>query len=334
MQFQLFCRVVIKAENFDIIMNEDIIENDSMADFNTKQNSKEMKNTVAAENFVIYCKSYHKDLKSFERLFMSYNRFNRDNIKFFLSIPAADFELFKKFDSDNVKVITDESFAGMYLETENHPKHPMGYVNQQICKLAFFETGYAKNYFCVDSDAQFIRDFYLKDFMADENTPYTVLIQDKELSCEKFYRRFTKTRSAYIKQIFKEIGLNDRRYRTCQGMQVLNSKVLRSFKEEYMTVKGYSYKDLIKISPLEFTWYNAWFQKCKIVPEMAVEPFFKTFHSRVEYIFARFRCIKFENYTKEYIGMVLNGNWKRPVKYYKNPNILHEIIYFVLKKIL
>ena len=36
--------MVIKAENFDIIMNEDIIENDSMAAFNTKQNSKEMKN--------------------------------------------------------------------------------------------------------------------------------------------------------------------------------------------------------------------------------------------------------------------------------------------------
>ena len=67
---------------------------------------------------------------------------------------------------------------------------------------------------------------------------------------------------------------------------------------------------------------------------MAVEPFFKTFHSRVEYIFARFRCIKFENYTKEYIGMVLNGNWKRPVKYYKDPNVFHKVIYFVLRKIL
>ena len=61
--------MVIKAENFDIIMNEDIIENDSMAAFNTKQNSKEMENTVAAENFVIYCKSYHKDLKSFRKTF-------------------------------------------------------------------------------------------------------------------------------------------------------------------------------------------------------------------------------------------------------------------------
>ncbi len=286
-----------------------------------------------SENFGIYCKSYNKDVKRFERLLNSFNKFNRDNVKFYTSVPAEDFELFKKFEGSNVKIITDESFAGKYLVKEGFGGYGAGYINQEICKLTFFETGFLENYFCVDSDAQFIRDFYKKDFMADDKTPYTVLIQDKELSCEKFYKRFTKYRKENIKRIYDEIGLDDARYRTCHGMQVLNSKVLKSLKEDFMSKKGLSYKDLIEISPFEFTWYNAWFQKCKLVSEMAVEPFFKTFHSRIEYHFARFRGIKFEDYTKEYIGIILNGNWKRPVKEYKNPNLFHKVIYFMLKKI-
>ena len=126
------------------------------------------------ENFGIYCKTYNKDIRSFERLLASYKKFNRDGIKFFVSVPKADFELFRKFDGGNVKVITDESFAGQYFETEKHSGYSTGYINQQICKLAFFETGFLENYFCVDSDAQFIRDFYKKDFSEKE-------IQDQKI---------------------------------------------------------------------------------------------------------------------------------------------------------
>ncbi len=285
------------------------------------------------EKFAIYCKTYNKDIKEFKRLLTSFNKFNKDNIKFYVSVPAVDFELFKEFDCGNVRLITDESFALKYFETEKYSRYSTGYINQEICKLAFFETGFAENYFCVDSDAEFIRDFYFSDFMADENTPYTVLVQEKELSCEKFYKRFTAQRKENIERIFNETGLKDRRYRSCQGMQVINSRVMKSLKEDFMALKGLSYKDLIKISPFEFSWYNAWFQKCGLVREMAVEPFFKTFHSRVEYNFARFKNIKLEDYAKQYIGIVLNGNWKRPVQRYKNPNFFHKIVYFVLKKI-
>lgn len=289
---------------------------------------------VKVENFSLYCKTYNKDFKSFKRLLASFEKFNKDNIKFFVSVPEADFELFKEFDGGNVKLITDESFAGQYFETEKYSRYSIGYINQEICKLAFFEAGYAENYLCLDSDVQFIRDFYIKDFMADSKTPYTVLVMEKELFCEKFYRRFTAKRKEWIEKIFMAVGLEDRRFRTCQGMQVINSKVMKSLKNDFMAPKDLSYKDLIKISPLEFTWYNAWFQKCGLVPEMAVEPFFKTFHSRVDYHFARFRNIKFENYKKEYVGIILNGNWKRPVERYKNPNFFHKFVYFILKKLL
>ncbi len=34
-----------------------------------------------------------------------------------------------------------------------------GYINQEIVKLAFWELGLTENYFCVDSDAVFVRPF-------------------------------------------------------------------------------------------------------------------------------------------------------------------------------
>ena len=36
-----------------------------------------------------------------------------------------------------------------------------GYINQEIVKLCFWETGLADNYLCLDSDAEFVRDFHV-----------------------------------------------------------------------------------------------------------------------------------------------------------------------------
>jgi hypothetical protein len=118
-------------------------------------------------------------------------------------------------------------------------------------------------------------------------------------------------------------------------MQVLNIKVLKSLKEDFMQNKGLTYADLIKIAPYEFTWYNVWFQKCNLVKEYAVEPFFKTFHMRIDYNFSRLKLLKEDDLARAYVGIVLNSNWgnkKLPVKY-KKPNFVFKIIYTCLKKL-
>lgn len=289
-------------------------------------------------NFAMYLKTYSEDFSRCKsRMIESFNRYNAENIRLYVSVPENDMELFKQFESDTIKIITDESYAKNYFTDESYFGLSEGYINQEICKLSFWETNLAENYLCVDSDVEFIRNFYVSDFMADENTPYTILVQDKDLAIERHYHGFWLHRFDLIKKIYDEVDLDDRRYRTCHGMQVLNSKVLKSLKEDFMSVKngdggGYSYKDLIKISPYEFTWYNCWFQKCKLVRECAVEPFFKTFHMRIEYIISRFKNLRLEDYAYSYVGIILNGNWERPEKEYKNPNVIHKFFYTKILK--
>ena len=100
-----------------------------------------------------------------------------------------------------------------------------------------------------------------------------------------------------------------------------------------MKKHNFEYADLIAIAPYEFTWYNAWFQKCGLVREVAVEPFFKTFHMRIEYVFSRLRRLELKDYAYSYVGVILNGNWQKPVHEYKKPSFCMRLLYSFLKRI-
>lgn len=285
------------------------------------------------KNFVMFCKTYSGDLSRFDLMIQSFNKHNVEKMTLIVSVPESESDMFKKFESQTVHIITDESYAGAYFTDKKLHNLSVGYVNQEICKLAFWESKIAKNYLCIDSDLLFIRDFYESDFMADKDTPYTVLVMDKDLAIEKHYHGFWLFRQEFIKKVYDTVGLSDRRLRTCHGMQVMNSAVLKSLKQDFMAKNKFEYADLIAIAPYEFTWYNAWFQKCGLVREVAVEPFFKTFHMRIEYVFSRLRRLELKDYAYSYVGVILNGNWRKPVREYKRPSFLMKILYKILKKV-
>lgn len=288
-----------------------------------------------SQQFVIYCKSFSSDLEAFRRMFASYRQHNKDNIPLYVSVPSSDEAAFKQIVGSEATVIADESYAESYFTTEMYWNLSLGYINQEICKLSFWETGIAKNYLCVDSDAYFIRDFYKNDFMATKSTPYSVLVMDKDLNTQEYYREFGRWRLGHIKRIFEEVGYDDRRYLTCHGMTVLSSAVLKDFKKNFLRKKKISYKDLIKISPYEYSWYNAWLQKSKIIDVVAVEPFFKTFHMRKEYQLSRISMIKEADIAEYYVGIIMNSNWKPippPVRY-RDPGMVCEKIYQLVDKL-
>ncbi len=284
-------------------------------------------------NFAMYCKTYRNDLQRVWRMISSFNTHNVEKIEMFLSVPENDISFFESFSSTTVHLVTDESYGGQYFSKREYHGLGVGYINQEICKLSFWESRRTENYLCIDADVEFIRDFYHSDFMADTETPYTVLVMDKDLSVEKHYRDFWKQRQSYIQRIFDFVGLDDRRLRTCHGMQVLSGMVLQSLKDDFMSVKGLSYEDLIAYSPYEFTWYNAWFQKIGIVDEIAVEPFFKTFHMRIEYVVSRLKMIRREDFSISYVGIILNSNWKKTEIEYHPPCWIHKIGYKILRRL-
>lgn len=280
----------------------------------------------------MFCKTYSGDIKRVSLMIESFNQYNVDRLTLILSVPEKEVMLFNHFKSETIDIISDESYAGKYFTDKKLHNLPVGYINQEICKLSFWKSKIAKNYLCLDSDLLFIRDFHEYDFMADKNTPFTILVMDKDLAIEKHYHRFWLERQRFIANIYAKVGLKDRRYRTCHGMQVLNATVLKSLQNDFMKQHKYSYADLIAIAPFEFTWYNVWFQKCGLVREVAVEPFFKTFHMRIEYTLSRLRKLTPEDYAYSYVGIILNSNWDKPADHYERPTWWMKQLYKFLKK--
>ena len=256
-------------------------------------------------------KSYDGDFAYAQQMVASFHRFNTEHIHLYCVVPEKDWEIFSVFSGDDITVLP-ESRLGQYLtDHEVHGIRP-GYINQEIIKLSFWELGLAENYFCVDSDAEFIRPFQRSDFMADESTPYTVLVEDSELKVEPhYYEQYWRQREMELRHIQDLVGLRDKVLRTCHGHQVFSSFVLQSFKEDFLIPRGWAYVDALEQSPYEFSWYNMWLQKTCVIEIHAREPFVKVFHHEGHHLEYILRGVSTEDIARGYLAVVINSNYSR-----------------------
>jgi hypothetical protein len=187
-----------------------------------------------------------------------------------------------------------------------------GYINQEIIKLAFWELELTTNYFCVDSDAEFIRPFHRSDFMVDESTPYTVLVEDNELKVEpRYYREYWQQRELELRHIQELVGLDTQVVRTCHGHQIFSATVLRSFKTAFLDPQSWSYSDALEASPYEFTWYNMWLQRSQAIEIHQREPLVKVFHNESQHLEYVMRGITTADIARGYVALVINSNYSR-----------------------
>lgn len=259
-------------------------------------------------NFAFLLKTYKGDYLRAIRLLGSYQKYNVEDIPLFLVCPEADMELFESCSSKVVSVIKEEEMKpDIFIEDGQWTS---GYLNQEIYKLAFWELGLCANYMCLDSDGIFIRPFYKKDFMYDENIPYTTLVEDNDLRADFYYNQmYWNGRRERIKKIEDEMDFHPHKLLTCHGFQIFSAQVLESMKKEFMEPRNYSYKDLIQIAPYEFSWYNIWIQKSRCIPIHMVEPIFKYFHLKQHHILAVLQGMEIEDWARGYIGIVVNSNY-------------------------
>jgi len=256
-------------------------------------------------------KSYAGDLAYAQRMIRSFHKHNADNLTLFIVVPESDIQAFSSLAGTNIEIFSEELLGQYLVEVPVHDLRP-GYINQEIVKLAFWELGLAENYFCVDSDAEFIRDFVFADFMASDTTPYTVLVEDKELLVEpRYYKQYWKTREDKIRHIQDLVGLDTQVIRTCHGHQVFSATVLRSFKEKFLEPRGWSYVDALKESPYEFSWYNMWLQKDHGIEVHAREPFVKVFHHEGHHLEYILRGVTQADIARGYLAVVVNSNYSR-----------------------
>ncbi len=256
-------------------------------------------------------KSYSQDAELAARMVTSFHEFNLDNIPLYIVVPDPDLNLFAEFETDNVTLIPESKFDRHLVNEPVHDLRP-GYINQEIVKLAFWELGLCGNYFCVDSDAEFIRPFTISDFMFDSHTPYSVLVQDLELAVEpQYYNQYWQSREKEIEHIATMLELDTRVMLTCHGHQVFSAKVLESFVNDFLNPRGWDYRDALAQAPYEFTWYNLWLQKAKPHVIHSREPWVKVFHHEGQYLEYLSRGVSVEDLARGYLAVVINSSFAR-----------------------
>lgn len=262
-------------------------------------------------NFGILVKSHAPDHQYVARLVRSLGRHNVDSVPVFIIVPDFDLPLFSEFASAEITVL-GESTLLEHLVSEPLAGFSAGYVNQEIIKLSFWETGLADNYLCLDSDAEFVRDFQVSDFMFDESTPYTFLTEDAELISEpEYFVNSWQGRADKLKLIKETVGVSDPRILTVHGHAVFSASVLKSFKSDFLEPRGWSYRDAVGFSPYEPTWYSMWLQRDHTIPIHVREPNIKTFHNATQHLAYVLQGKTRDDVKRGYVAVVVNSNYSR-----------------------
>jgi hypothetical protein len=209
-------------------------------------------------------------------------------------------------------VVMDEGPFEKYFVSEELNGTRAGYINQEIVKLSFHELDLAENYFCVDSDAVFIRDIHAADFLAPDGFPYTVLVENNELKVEpRYYSQYWQSREKALTHIAELVGLPGSVLLTCHGHQVFSTIVLRSFVANFLRPRGWSYRDALAEAPYEFTWYNFWLQKSAVIPVHPREELVKVFHHENQHFEYILRGVTEADMARGFLAVVVNSNYSR-----------------------
>lgn len=261
------------------------------------------------EKIVLYCKSFNRDFERVKVLFESIKKHNIDNIPFYISVPKNDYNLFFQLEGANIVLDEDIFFISS------------SWIAQQIIKSNFWKLNTSENYVCLDSDSYFIRPFKVSDFMFDENTPYTVIHEQKEL----FSWSVTKTKElgfdpkeGFINDRQKIMDLFERKgrhYDFGPSPIIWSSKVWKSLEEQYMIPNKLTFPNLIEYSPSEFSWYGEALLAFKAIEIYPVEPLFKVFHYPQQYIEYKQQNITEEMIAQNYMGVIMQSNFNSPLKY-------------------
>lgn len=266
------------------------------------------------KNLIIFCKSYRNDLQRFSILADSINKFNVENIPFYVSVPPTDTSLFKNMFGDSIAIISDDVICSK-LPTMR------GWEQQQIIKSSFWKLNLCKNYLMIDSDSYFIKPFKQSDFLFDDNTPYTVIHEQKDLfswSAKNHNLIGFNPKQSFEQDRLFVMNIFDRRgkiYDFGPGPVIWSCKVWESLENEYLIPNKLTFQSLISQLPSEFSWYGEWLLFNNTIPIYPLEPIFKFFHYYQEYAEFKNMGYTLEHWKENYYGVVMQSSSNLPIQY-------------------
>jgi hypothetical protein len=280
-------------------------------------------------NFFLFCKSYAGDLSRVISLWKSIQCFNRDAIPFYLCVPKKDLKLFQsnlENKSNDIHWIVDEDvvLSNPSLTLDLYHKWD-GRLSQQVIKSEFWryleKNGVShsySSYLCIDSESQFIKDFYLSDFLDGNCNPYTVIHQNKELlqladnkKIDKVSRHYLDDSKA-LKKIFQRVGPD---YDFGPTPVIWSSKVWKDLEINYLKPNGMTIWDAIELYPSELRWYGEALLAYKSIELHPLEPIFRVYHYDWQYFFLKRVGESADSICKNYFGILKQSNWEYEMDY-------------------
>ena len=255
-------------------------------------------------NLILFTKSYRGDLQRCIELSKSIEKYNKDNIPYYVSVPTEDVEMFKTQLPHYTEVIDDK------LITDNH----QGWVGQQFVKSLVYKLDICRFYVCIDSDAYFFKDFYITDFLYAEDVPYMVMHERTDFY--EFVDRYSDQmpydiRTGHEKEyrsIMSHFGREGRIYHYGISPYIWDTKVWEWLDTEW------GLDVLFKKHPNELKWYGegALAYGASMMP---TSPLFKELHFAPQYQIYKQLGYEEKHFHKQYLGMVMQSNWGAPLKY-------------------
>lgn len=278
-------------------------------------------------NFFLFNKTYLGDFKRTSNLCKSIDKFNIDNIPLYIAVPAKDLQFFKENIStpQEINWITDEDVVSVMPNgSEDLYRSVDGYISQQVIKSEVWRIFSNQDrcpdvsYLCLDSDSEFIRNFYLRDFLDAEGVPYTVMYQNKELMQLAYNKNISKVPLNFhsdcelIKSIFGRVG-PDLEF----GIPpvVWSSKVWSDLYEHYLLPNNMTFWDAINLVPTELRWYGEALLKYRSIKLTPIEPLFRAYHYDWQFFSCKKQGENLDKLVHEYLGFVRQSNWDYELDY-------------------
>ena len=264
----------------------------------------------------ILIKTYKPDFERVKILINSIDKHNIDKIPVYISVNDEDYTFFKAHLITKHDIIKDSSIYKTDVKD--------GWRYQQIIKTQFYRLNICKNYLCIDSDSQFIKDFYVSNFMYSEDVPYTIMHESKSFM-ETMERINIDTETIFFKQALsatrKIIGTKGKQWDYGPSPYLWSSNVWQHFNEIFLKERAQSFESFFNeieqiAIPSETVIYGEYLRVCNLIPILPIEGFFKVYHYKEQYELEK-KFHNIEKLKKVYLGVIFQSNWKQKKKRFK-----------------
>ena len=262
---------------------------------------------------ILYIKTYRPDFLRVQNLLRSVEELNADNIPVYISVNDEDYRYFKNNLSGSFTLMRDSDVVKSKMKDK--------WRHQAIVKPHIYKLGVCENYLCVDSDAMFIRPFYISDFMYDGNTPYTIMHEHKDFMDMLEVLGMDSANIFHVnalRSIRQRFGTHAKNWDYGQNPDLWSCKVWQHFVEVYLAEQKHSFESFYRemelaALPHEAAIYGEYLLKTRLIDILPVEGFFKVYHYKEQYELEK-PYFDTERLKKNYMGIIMQSNWNDDMK--------------------